>query len=93
MTAESARESGRIGVHVVHSVVGVSEIAELCVFESAESAYGSFKLSDSFLYALGACLRLNKEERHLCAETLVNAGKFRHGAYVVVAKLHVGGCL
>ena len=47
MSAEGARKGGRVGVHVVHAVVGVAEIAEFGVFKGGKRCNGTLIDSDA----------------------------------------------
>ena len=86
--AEGGREGRRIGVHVVHAVVGVTEIAEFRIFEGGERGHGALIDADARGDRLLLRSGRDEKERLRRAEARVDAGKLRQGTDVVVLKLH-----
>ena len=77
-------------MHIVHSFVGVSEIANGLIFEACHSRCRRYPFGNMFFYSFTLRNRCYNARRDLPAKTLIHSCDFGHCANVVVAELHIG---
>ena len=91
MRAEGSCEGGGIGVHIVHALVGVAQIAELGVFKGGLGGHGPLPGAQRPGRFLPLALRLHDAGGNAPPQPRIRPRDFRHGAHIVVHQLHIGG--